>query len=313
MLRLHPRNIPRTGDDRPVDTLLAFVWRMGGIHQVWLCLLALAVAALSMAPLELQRRIINQAIENTDLDHLLMLGGLFLAAVLMSTLLKFALRMYQGWVSESAIRYGRSHLLRLYRERPDEEESRESGRAVSIISAEMDKLGGFVGDGLSQPAVNVGMLVAILGYMLSVQPLVALLGAGLLVPQVVLVPLLQRRINRLIEKRVQTIRDLSDIISQRPHDHSADAQIDRLYFIRMRTFVMKFTLKGLVNLLNWLASLGVLVIGGIMVIRGETSVGVVVAFASGFERLGNPLRELLTYYRVAAQASVRHRMITRWM
>ncbi|WP_206419844.1 ABC transporter transmembrane domain-containing protein [Minwuia thermotolerans] len=311
-MRLGPRSIRQTGDDRPVDNLLQFVWRMSGHHQIWLCLLALTVAALSMAPLELQRRIVNQALDKADLEHLLFLGGLFLAVVVLSGLLKFTLRMYQGWISESAIRYGRGHLLRLYREKPHED-NHESGRAVSIISAEMDKLGSFVGEGLSQPVANLGMLVAILGYMLVVEPLVALLGAVLLVPQALLVPVAQRRINRLIERRLETMRDLSDVIGEDARDAGAEAKIDRLYGNRMKTFLVKFAMKGLINLMNGLAPLGVLIFGGIMVIRDETSVGVIVAFISGFERMGNPLRELLNYYRVAAQATVQHRMIARWM
>jgi len=39
----------------------------------------------------------------------------------------------------------------------------------------------------------------------------------------------------------------------------------------------------------------------------------VVAFISGFERLATPLRELIAYYRIAAQANVQHKMIARWM
>jgi ABC-type bacteriocin/lantibiotic exporter with double-glycine peptidase domain len=50
-----------------------------------------------------------------------------------------------------------------------------------------------------------------------------------------------------------------------------------------------------------------------MVIQGETTIGVVVAFISGFERLAASLHELIAYYRIAAQANVQHRMIARWM
>src|SRR3546814_5050865 len=58
------------------------------------------------------------------------------------------------------------------------------------------------------------------------------------------------------------------------------------------------------NLLSAIAPLSVLLVGGLMVIAGETTIGVVVAFISGFERLSTPLRELVAYYRVAAQANV---------
>jgi ABC-type bacteriocin/lantibiotic exporter with double-glycine peptidase domain len=65
--------------------------------------------------------------------------------------------------------------------------------------------------------------------------------------------------------------------------------------------------------MNGLAPLSVLVVGGYMVIEGQTTIGVIVAFITGFERLSDPLRELLNYYRVAAQAGVQHDMIARWM
>lgn len=50
-----------------------------------------------------------------------------------------------------------------------------------------------------------------------------------------------------------------------------------------------------------------------MVMMGETQVGVIVAFLSGFDRLSSPIRELISFYRVAAQASVQHRLIGEWM
>ena len=77
--------------------------------------------------------------------------------------------------------------------------------------------------------------------------------------------------------------------------------------------LIKFAMKGFVNLLNALAPLSALVFGGYLVIQGETTIGVVVAFISGFDRLAAPLRELIAYYRLAAQAHVQHEMVARWM
>src|SRR3546814_13998839 len=82
-----------------------------------------------------------------------------------------ALHMYQSWLSESAIRYNRAHLTGIFERRTDDEGEQRSGEAVSIIGAEVEHLGGFVGEGLSQPVVNGGMLVAMGGYMLVVEPL----------------------------------------------------------------------------------------------------------------------------------------------
>lgn len=344
MLRLQPNPIERTGDDTPARSLLRYVWRMSGYHQVGICLLALTVAGLSMAPLELQRRIINGAIEQSNLDLLFWLGCLYLAVLLLQALLKFLLRVYQGWLSESAVRYGRAHLGRLHgtRDNRGRSDSEGEGRAVSVITGEMDKLGGFVGEGLSQPVVNLGMLFAIVGYMLYVDPMVAAFSFAFLLPQLVIVPLVQRLLNRLIEKRLSLIRDLSDSITDardaalanaesegrdeqagagdkagcapdRGEKGAFSAQLDAIFRNRMRIFITKFALKGTVNLLNGLAPITVLVVGGYLVLKGETTLGVVVAFMTGFERLANPLRELLAYYRIAAQSNVQHKMIAEWM
>lgn len=317
--RIAPKAIAKTGDDTPARSLLRYVWRMSGPHQVWVCLLALIVASLSMVPLELQRRIINNAVDERDLQLLAGLGIAYLALLLIQAGLKFALRIYQGWLSESAVRYSRQHLAQMH-ERHGENTSDTDGRgrAVSVIATEVDKLGGFVGEGLSQPVINLGMLVAIIGYMLVVEPLVAAFSLLILLPQVLVVPVIQQRLNRLIEKRLSLIRTLSDSIAAPDAEETGGeaglaTQLDNIYGNRMRIFVAKFATKGLVNLLNGLAPLTVLLAGGYLVLQGETTVGVIVAFMSGFDRLADPLRELLAYYRVAAQANVQHRMIARWM
>jgi hypothetical protein len=57
-------------------------------QQVWLVLLTLMVAPMSMIPLELQRRIVEQ-----DLSYLLLLCGLYLVVLLIQGGLKHARSM----------------------------------------------------------------------------------------------------------------------------------------------------------------------------------------------------------------------------
>jgi ABC-type multidrug transport system fused ATPase/permease subunit len=263
--------------------------------------------------------------------------------------LKFALRLYQGWLSESAIRYTREHLSKIYACRiasggdleapasddseaatPDEEDDagrREAadgagsraggGRAVSIIGAEVDKLGGFVGEAYVSPVINIGTVVAILGYMLIVETAIALVALAFLVPQLVLTPLVQRRINRLTEERVGLMRELGDLVanepveSKLPDGEDFQRNLDTVFGNRMRIFFWKFLLKGLINISNHLATLCVLTFGGWLAIAGETSVGVIIAFVTGFERVADPMRRVLNFYRTAQLAAVQHRMIAR--
>jgi ABC-type multidrug transport system fused ATPase/permease subunit len=330
-LRLRPVRIRRTGDDTPARSLYGYVRRMSGWHQAWLSLVAALVAGLSMAPLELQRRIVNDAIGGEDLWLLGLLGGIYIAVVVVETCLKYLLRVYQGWVSESAIRYTRRHLLGLYAGRQpspgrDDEAGRgekgsgdESGRAVSIIGAEVELLGGFVGEAVAEPLVNGGMMLAILGYMFVVEPVLAAACLVFFVPQAIAVPAIQRVINRFIERRIALLRDFGEQIAQAGAERGAqpdpdhEAKLNAIYGNRIRIYLWKFASKGLVNFFNNLAPVVALVAGGYLVIVGQTSLGVVVAFISGFDRLADPLRQLVTFYTLAAQSRVRHDAIARWM
>lgn len=316
-----PRRVPSSGDDSPAASLAGYIWRMSGWHQAAVCGLAIVVAGLSMAPLELQRRIIDGALADGDLALLLWLGGLYLAVLLLQGGLKFVLRMYEGWLGESAIRYSRRHLARLHGRRIGAGERVESheGEAVSIIGTEVDKLGGFVGESLSQPLVNLGMLVAVAGYMFVVEPMVAAVGAVFLLPQIVLVPLVQIRLNHLMAKRLYLVRALGDRVAALSGEPGTGSEppledsLDPIYANRISIQLVKFALKMTINLLNGLAPLTVLMVGGWMVLQDETTLGIVVAFISGFDRLSAPLRELIVDYREIAQAGVQHRLIARWM
>lgn len=310
-----PREIPRTGDDSPARSIWGYAMRMTGWHQACACLLAVLVAALNLAPIELQRRLIDDAIAGGDARLLLLLGALYAGVLLLHRALKFLLGMYQGWLTESAALYTRRHLLGLYRERLSDGGGNEPGKAVSIIGAETDRLAGFVGEGPSQACVNMAMLLGVIAYMATVQPQIAALGLLLLIPQIVLTPFMQSRLNRLTERHVALKRELGDGVAcgEASDDAPTNRLVRRLFDNRMRFLAWKFLLKGALNLMNGLAPLGVLVWGGWLAIQGETTVGVLVAFVSGFDKLAAPIRELIAFYRTRAQAGVQHDMIAAWM
>lgn len=331
-----PRSIDRSGDDTPTRNVFFYVWRMSGHHQIWICLLALVVAGLSVVPLELQRRIVDGALGGSGsageatasgseaaVTLLLWLCGIYLGVVLLQAVGKYALRLYQAWLAESAIRYTRRHLARLHEGRAEDGRTQggtsDGGQAVSIIGAEVEKLGGFVGDGFSQPAVNAGMLLALLAYMLAVQPLIAAVTLPFLLPLLVALPLIQRHINRVLERRLVALRELGEEVADagsedlEAFERRLHPTLDRVFALRIKLSLLKFAAKGLINLSNNLAPVAILAVGGLMVLEGSSTVGTIVAFVSGFQRMTDPARELLNYYRLAAQAEVQHRMIANWM
>ncbi|MGF1501276.1 MAG: ABC transporter transmembrane domain-containing protein [Paracoccaceae bacterium] len=310
-----PRVVPKTGDPTPARSVWRYVWRMSGWHQVLACCLAVAVALLGLLPIELQRRLIDDAITPEDLGLLISLGIVYGAALVLQRLLKFGLGLYQSWLSESAILYTRTHLLELYCRRADPTDRSDAGQAVSIIGNEVDRLGGFVGEGISDACVNTAMLVGVMAYMVMVEPRVAAFSLVFLIPQAALTPLLQRRLNRLTEERLELLRALGDDVAEGAActDGPIGARLREIYWNRLRFTAWKFLLKGLLNLLNAAGPLAVLVVGGWLAVQGETSVGVILAFVSGFQRMADPVRALIGFYRRAAQARVQHEMIARWM
>lgn len=331
MLFFDPKAIDRTGDDSPASSLYGFLWRMSGAHQFVIVAAALLVAALNVVPLELQRRIVDDAIKNDDTQLLYLLVGIYLATITVQALAKLFMRLYQGWLSESAILYCRRHLAGLYAEANGngtglaKAHPPEEGTAIAVVRAEIEQVGGFVGEGLSEPATQGGILIAVLGYMLWVEPFIVLCSLGFLVPQLIVIPMIQKYLNRLVEQRITLLREMSDIMTgelnaeelttdepERSRDGFIIASF-RVFRKQMAFYFWKFSGKALVNYLNAAAPLTALGIGGYMVIQGQTKLGIVVAFTSGFAKLAEPIRELITFYRDAGQTAVKHRMIASWM
>jgi ABC-type bacteriocin/lantibiotic exporter with double-glycine peptidase domain len=297
------------------DGLLRYVWQEGRWQQIRLCALAALVFPLTMAPLELQRRIVDQAIGESDLRLLALLGGVYFAVVLLQGGLKYLLRFYRGVISERAIRRLRQRLPAARAGHGAEAEGEGRGQTVSIVTAEVERVGGFFGEALSEPVLQLGIFVSILGYMLVVEPMIALVSLVFFVPQLIFVPLLQRLVNRRARRKVELVREVGELIVETPAAQEGDYQdrLERIYRVRLQYYALKFLIKFLNNLLNHLAPLAVLMVGGWLVIQGDTTVGVVVAFITGFMRLADPSRELLAYYRLAAETSVQYRLITRWL
>jgi ABC-type bacteriocin/lantibiotic exporter with double-glycine peptidase domain len=81
----------------------------------------------------------------------------------------------------------------------------------------------------------------------------------------------------------------------------------------VRIFRWQYLGKVLVNVFSHLGPLTVLLFGGYLVIVGQTTLGVIVAFVSGFERLAEPARELAGFYQVMAVTRVQFRTIDEWI
>lgn len=287
-------------DEPKLGAIYRWVWRVSGRQQVHLCLLTALVFPLSMLPLDLQRRMVDDALADGDLDRLMWLGSAYAGVVLVHAGLKYLRNVSQGRIAEHEIRRLRRRLARRAGDEPDD----SAGASVSMIASEAERLGGFIGESLSFPLLQGGILLSVLGYMFWLKPLIALVVLVLLMPSLLITPPIQRVINRQAELRTRLLRQLADrLVAQTPTARS-EQRIERVHRLRIRIVLWKFLLKGANNLLSQLGPVAILLVGGWLIIDGQTTVGTVVAFLSGFERITDPARELLNFYRRLAQARV---------
>jgi ABC-type bacteriocin/lantibiotic exporter with double-glycine peptidase domain len=300
---------------RTNETLAGFVWRASGKHQFYVGLIAVAVALFNLAPIDLQRRIVDDGIAKGDIRTLLFLGGLYLAIVLIHGALKYALYFYQGWVGESAVKTARDHLAAIATGRPVEA---SSGEMVNVIGREIDNVGGFVGTSISEFVVNLTLLTVVAAYMLYIEPLIALIAAVSLIPQVFIALYMQGELNMLVERQVELVRRLGDEAVLQAASNSKTTgkgfrTVREIFRNRIRFYFLKYGLKTLLSVTNALGPLLVLMVGGYLVIQGQTTIGTIVAFVSGLERISSPLHDLLNFYRAYEQAKVQHQMIVAWV
>lgn len=293
-------------------TLPKYILKMSGKHQLALCVLAMLSTLINVVPLELQRRIIDNAIENKSVESLINLGIAYAVSLLAYQVIKLIFRVYQGWVAESTIKNTRKDLIKIHSQQANN--TNKDGQSVSVISSEVESIGTYVGEHISDASSNVMMLVGVSAYMFVVQPEIALFALLFFIPQILLVPFMQKLLNRLIKKRVKLMRALSDTISEIDEPVDKTPKILRtVYLNRMRFTFIKYTMKALINFLNTLGPLTVLIYGGYLAIEGETTAGVIVAFLSGFQRMSGPIRGLIGFYRLTAQTSVQYNMLKSWI
>src|SRR5215831_3590634 len=198
--------------------LYAYVWRSSASQQIILIILAIIAAVLATAPLELQRHIINTLTGHEKFERLGWLCGGYLIAALVIGGLKYIVNIRSAGLGEFTIRSLREEVLRHSSSAanrdatPGETRKNGSGALVTTISSQAEAVGKFVGDCISTPIVQAGTLVSVLSYMLYTEPRLGLVVLFIAVPQLFIVPIIQRRINVHVRERSHTLVHAGDLI-----------------------------------------------------------------------------------------------------
>jgi ABC-type bacteriocin/lantibiotic exporter with double-glycine peptidase domain len=302
-------------DRKPLpESIYVLIWRRTILLQGGVILLGLTIPALSIAPLEIQRRVVDIAIPQGETALLGMLGLAFAAALMLQSLVKFTIYYLRGLIEAKITRVIRQRVIDAQARRSQAQAHGAAGSVTAIVAEEAYPLGGFAAQAINVPLVEGGALIGVFGFMAYSDMRLAAIGLGALALQAVIVPIVQQHINRMSARRVRAVRRATtDILSATDHEgaHWAWAlrEVRLAYRLRLRMNVFKAALKAVLKFTDKGAILLVLLAGGYMVISGETTLGIVVAFISGLKQVHQPWNEILSFYRSFADALVKYRLI----
>jgi ABC-type bacteriocin/lantibiotic exporter with double-glycine peptidase domain len=169
-----------------------------------------------------------------------------------------------------------------------------------------------VGEAITTPLLEFGILLSVLAYITASEPLLGAFIVAIALPQAVIVATVQGPVNTLVRKRLELLRTAAnrtvDAATSWPEatiQDSFDHVLDTGRSIHIRKLSSKAALKALAAL----GTVGTLVLGGWLVLRGETDVGTVVAALTGMSRIDRPWNNLIKFYRSLGAVIVRYGML----
>ncbi len=298
-----------------------FSWVFSGHLKLKIILLLtiLVTVFTRVFPLEMQKRIINQAINLRAVDLLVLYCGLYLAAVLVNSALKYLISVLQTIIGQRAAAGMRKELYQHTLNLPLAFFRRtQPGMVVQSFATELATVGDFVGMAVAIPVTSVLTLVAFAVYLLWLNPLLAAVSFAVYPLAVFLIPWLQKRSNLENKKRVDASRNLSSKIVEAVsgiHEIQANcaynvenrkfgAIVDELLKIRIVWNLYRQGIKVITNFFTNFSPFLIFILGGYLAIKGRLELGALVAFLSAQEKVFDPWRELIDFYQSYQEAAV---------
>lgn len=320
------------------NSIYRYILRHSLRQQIILTLLAIASFPFLYAFYELPKLIVNEAIQGKKItfpvdyfgfvfdqvDYLWVLCGIFLLLVAINQGFKYVINVYAGITGERMLRRLRFDLYgRVLRFPLPQFRKTSPGEIITMITGEVEPLGGFIGDAFKLPIFQGGYLIVILAFLLVQNWYMALAAVALYPLQFYLIPKLQRRVNLLGKERVRLVRQLSDRIGetvagvQEIHAHNTarreradfSRRLGAIYEVRLQIYVWKFIIKFLNNSINQLGPFCFYAIGGYLVIQGQLEIGTLMAAIAAHKDLAAPWKELLNFYQQREDARIKFEQV----
>jgi ABC-type bacteriocin/lantibiotic exporter with double-glycine peptidase domain len=310
--------------EKPVVKRHLFSWVFPGNMKFQIILLLIIVVTVSMRvlPLEMQKRVVNQAIKLRDLDLLFLYCGIYLVAVVLANGLKFLINYLETLISQRTLAKMRrdlyGHILTLpinfFR-------NTQAGMVVAALVTELSTAGSFVGMAISVPVINVLTLVAFAGYLIWLNWMLGLVTLAIYPVALFLLPRLQSHVNKANKKRVDLTRKVSSLIGEiitgihEVHGNGSykieqlkfDRLVNKLKAIRITWSLYRYAVKVTSNFFSNIGPFLVFILGGYLTMKGQLELGALVAFLSAQEKLYDPWKELIGFYQVYQDADVNYK------
>jgi len=303
-------------------SLFSWIFSDNAKLQILMLFIIVVTVFARVLPLEMQKRIVNEAIFLRKIDMLLLYCGIYLASVLIATGLKYLINLLQNFIGQQALAEMRKalyhHILTLplnfFRKT-------QPGLVVSSLANELAAPSNFVGMAVGVPIINVLTLLAFAGYLLWLNPLLAAVSLSIYPLVLFLVPVLQKRVNITNKRRVEAARDFSGRIGEsitgiheiqgngayHIENRKYDGLVDKLRKIRFTWAAYRAAIKVTNNLFVNLGPFLVFILGGYLAIKGRLELGALVAFLSAQEKLYDPWKELIGFYQLYQDGIVNYK------
>ncbi|MBL4901580.1 MAG: ABC transporter ATP-binding protein/permease [Desulfocapsa sp.] len=305
-------------------SLFYWILRRHRLMQLFLLLIIVVSLFFKVFPLEMQKRIINEAIYLKDVHLLYLYCGLYIGAVTIAGLLKYGINVLQVYIGQKILIEMREELyqhvlqlpLQFYRKM-------QAGTVISAMTAELNAIGFFLGGAIAIPITSILTFAVFVGFMFNLNPLLAFLSMGIYPFELVVIPFLQKKYNKLNSKRVKTTRSMANVVNEsisgihEIHGNTSygleekklSSYIRQLYALMKKLFIVKYGIKFVNNFFQSLGPFILFLVGGYMAINGQFTLGALVAFLSAYEKVYDPWKELIEYYQSYQDAQIRYRQI----
>ncbi|THB77351.1 MAG: ATP-binding cassette domain-containing protein [Desulfobacteraceae bacterium] len=319
-----PEKRPTEPEQIPVvkRPLLSWVFGENLKFQILLILIIIVMVFVSIIPLEVQKRVVNEAIKMRRIDLLLTYCGVYLLAIVSASVLQFTINSLQVYIGQRTLSRMRKELFDHILSLPiNFFRKTQPGTVISSLVTEIATAGDNVGMIFASTVRSVLTLVAFAAYLFYLHPMLAAVSMSIYPIILILVPRLQMRANTANRKRVDATRTMSNKIGEsisgiyeihasgafNVENHKFAGIVDRLFRIRIVWNLYKFAIKVTNNFFNNLSPFFIFLLGGYFVMNGRLELGSLIAFLSAQKDISDPWKELIANYQGFQDSTTRYK------